>query len=219
MPPDSALGRRASVGCFSCLAMTTAAYLSRAILSEEHMTVIHRGTCFLLVLIIPFQITACAPSPAHINSAVMTATVPAQVMAVKYTDTPTPERIVAAVASCNPTFDDGVNPTYRPGAPERNSVGHGHFMSGVVRSSLDCLPIAHARIEVWAQYAGESHPASARATLYSDRDGAYRFECDPPEHVHLRLSAGGYRTINNNSYHPNGKTEGRFDLVLAPVSQ
>ena len=182
------------------------------------MTVIHRATN-LLALIIAFQNTACTPSPAHMNSAVTAATVPAQVTAVKYTDAPTPGPIGTVAASCNPTFDDGVNPTYRPGAPERNSVGHGHFMSGVVRSSFDCLPIAHAKIEVWAQYAGESHPASARATLYSDSDGSYRFECDPPEHIHLRISASGYRTINNNSYHPNGKIEGRFDLVLVPDSQ
>ena len=182
------------------------------------MNVIHRATN-LLALIIAFLITACTPSPAHINSAVITVTAPAQVAAVKSKDTPVSERTVTAVANCYPTFDDGVNPTYKPGAPERVSVGHGHIMSGVVRSSRDCLPIAHARIEVWAQYAGQSHPDSARATLYSDSDGSYRFECDPPEHIHLRISASGYRTINNNSYHPNGKIEGRFDLVLVPDSQ
>ncbi len=32
----------------------------------------------------------------------------------------------------------------------------------------------------------------------------------------MRISAPGYMTIAQNSYHPEGKTEGTFDVVLAP---
>jgi protocatechuate 3,4-dioxygenase beta subunit len=88
----------------------------------------------------------------------------------------------------------------------------------VVRSSLDCAPIANAQIELWPEYAGQGHLDEARARIFTDKEGRYRFECDPPEHIHMRISADGYQTIAQNSYHPNGQVEGRFDIVLAPIS-
>src|SRR5690349_18640806 len=51
-------------------------------------------------------------------------------------------------ASCVPTFGDEASPIYRPDAPMRSSVGHGHILRGVVRSSHDCATIAGARIEL-----------------------------------------------------------------------
>jgi hypothetical protein len=32
----------------------------------------------------------------------------------------------------------------------------------------------------------------------------------------MRISAPGYRTIGVNRYHPEGKAEGIFDIVLEP---
>jgi protocatechuate 3,4-dioxygenase beta subunit len=134
------------------------------------------------------------------------------------TRTPPPTRQVVAAGSagrtCRPTLDDGVSPSYKPDAPSRSSVGTGHVLSGVVRSSEDCAPIANARLELWPEYAGQGHPDEVRATLFTDSNGRYRFECDPPEHIHMRISAAGYRTIGQNSYHPNGQAEGTFDIVL-----
>lgn len=117
---------------------------------------------------------------------------------------------------CAPTLDDGVSPSYRPDAPIRSAVGRGHILTGVVRSSRGCLPIAGARLELWPEEGQRDHPDASRATLFTDRDGRYRFECDPPEHIHMRISAPGYRTIGVNSYHPDGQTTGSLDLVLAP---
>jgi hypothetical protein len=71
-------------------------------------------------------------------------------------------------------------------------------------------------LEFWPEIAGAGHPDEMRSTLFTDQDGAYRFECDPPEHIHMRISAPGYRTIGVNSYHPEGAPEGRLDFVLAP---
>jgi protocatechuate 3,4-dioxygenase beta subunit len=122
----------------------------------------------------------------------------------------------AARHSCEPTFDDGVSPSYVPNAPERDVVGKGHVLTGIVLSSLDCQPIAHARLEFWPEEDGLGHPDSSRATLYTDEAGRYRFECNPPDHIHMRISAEGYRTIGVNSYHPNGQAEGTFDIVLQP---
>ena len=118
--------------------------------------------------------------------------------------------------TCKPTLDDGVSPSYVPNAPERTVVGTGHIVTGVVLSSLDCQPIAHAKLEFWPEEEGKGHPDSSRATFYTDENGRYRFECNPPEHIHMRISAPDYKTIGINSYHPNGKTEGTFDIVLEP---
>jgi protocatechuate 3,4-dioxygenase beta subunit len=95
-------------------------------------------------------------------------------------------------------------------------VGHGHILRGTVRSSRDCAPLAGAVVEVWPEYEEVGHPDEARATLIADENGNYSFECNLPEHIHMRISAQGYRTIGSNSYHPDGQAEGRLDLVLAP---
>jgi protocatechuate 3,4-dioxygenase beta subunit len=91
-------------------------------------------------------------------------------------------------------------------------------LTGVVRSSLDCAPIANARLELWPEFPGKDHPDEARATVFTDSAGRYRFECDPPDHIHMRISAQGYRILGQNSYHPNGQAEGTFDIVLVPES-
>ncbi len=163
------------------------------------------------------KITACASSPPLIVDARATVTTEAPSV-VALLSTATPPLVVTTPASCTPTFDDGVSPTYKPNAPLRSSVGHGHILSGVVRSSRDCTPIANAQIELWPEYLGRGHPDTTRATVFTDNSGRYRFECEPPEHIHIQISAPCYRTIGQNSYHPRGQTEGRFDVVLAPES-
>ncbi len=95
-------------------------------------------------------------------------------------------------------------------------VGHGHVVTGVVLSSVGCKPITNAKLEFWPEEAGLGHPNSSRATFFTDENGRYHFECNQPEHIHMRISAPGYRTIGVNSYHANGATEGVFDIVLEP---
>jgi protocatechuate 3,4-dioxygenase beta subunit len=95
-------------------------------------------------------------------------------------------------------------------------VGHGHVLTGYVLSGKDCLPIANAKLEFWTEEAGLGHPDSARATLFTNANGFYCYESDPPEHIHMRISAGGYRTIGVNSYHPEGAAEGTMNFVIVP---
>ena len=122
----------------------------------------------------------------------------------------------APQASCIPTTNDEPGPI-GPGAPERNVVGHGHILRGTVRSGADCAPIARAMLELVPADLHDEHHAATRATLFTNADGAYTFECDPPQHIHMRISAPGYRTIYNNSYHPRpDAATGLFDIVLAP---
>ncbi len=127
-----------------------------------------------------------------------------------------PASITTESRSCKPTLDDGISPSYKPDAPERTVVGQGHVVTGVVLSSLDCSPIANAKLEFWPEEEGLGHPDSSRATFFTDLEGHYRFECNLPDHIHMRISAPGYRTIGVNRYHPEGKVEGTFDIVLEP---
>ena len=123
---------------------------------------------------------------------------------------------LAAPRSCKLTLDDGVSPSYKPNTPERSVVGSGHTLTGLVLSSVDCQPIVGAKLEFWPEEGAAGHPDSSRATFFSDSNGQYRFECNPPEHIHMRISAPGYKTIGVNSYHPNGAAEGMLDIVLVP---
>jgi protocatechuate 3,4-dioxygenase beta subunit len=96
-------------------------------------------------------------------------------------------------------------------------VGHGHVLTGTVRSRRDCAPVAGARVELWPEIAGQGHPDSQRATVITGADGRYRFESDPPEHIHMLVSASGFEPLASNRYHPEGRTAGRFDVVLTPA--
>lgn len=130
--------------------------------------------------------------------------------------TPTSAPSASRAPHCSPTHDDQVSPSYIPNTPERTVVGHGHVLTGQVLSSQDCLPIVHARLEFWPEIASQGHPDAQRATFYSNENGQYRFECELPEHIHMKVSAPGYRTIGINSYHPGGRAAGTFDIVLEP---
>jgi protocatechuate 3,4-dioxygenase beta subunit len=111
---------------------------------------------------------------------------------------------------------DTLSPTYRPGAPVRSVVGKGHVLTGTVRSRRDCAPVAGARVELWPEIAGQGHPDSQRATVLTAADGGYRFQSDPPEHIHMLVSAEGFEPLASNRYHPEGRPAGRFDILLTP---
>lgn len=125
---------------------------------------------------------------------------------------------------CEPTHEDYLGPFYKPNAPVRSSVGRGYVLSGVVRSAVDCSPIAQARIELWLAGPDGRYDDDHRATVFADRSGAYRFESafpsaytGRPPHIHLRVSAPGFKTLVTQHYPQEGRTEGRFDLVLIPA--
>jgi protocatechuate 3,4-dioxygenase beta subunit len=130
----------------------------------------------------------------------------------------------AQPATCPPTRPDALGPFYVPGAPERDSVGQGFLLAGAVRSAVDCTPIAGARIEVWLAGPDSRYTDAYRATVVAAQDGTYRFESNVPPpyggrppHIHLRVTADGYRTLVTQFYPDRGQTEGIFDLVLLPA--
>jgi protocatechuate 3,4-dioxygenase beta subunit len=81
---------------------------------------------------------------------------------------------------------------------------------------VNCAPIPGAKLELWPEGPDGGHPDEYRSTVFADTSGAYRFECNPTDHIHMRISAPGYRTIASNAYHTQGQPEGVFDIVLEP---
>lgn len=125
-----------------------------------------------------------------------------------------------AEEKCQPTEPDALGPFYKPGAPERTSVGQGYVLSGVVRST-SCRPLAGAQLEFWLAGPDGNYDDAHRATLFSNESGEYRFESNfPPKysfrppHIHLRVSAPGYKTLVTQHYPQEGQSRGTFDLVL-----
>ncbi len=131
---------------------------------------------------------------------------------------------VASSGDCQPTPPDSLGPFYKPNAPVRSSVGQGYILHGVVRSSKDCSIVAGARIEMWLTGPNGRYDDDHRATVFSDGSGRYRFESNfPPDyagrpsHIHIRISAAGYRTLITQHYPAKGVREATFDLVVIPT--
>ena len=123
--------------------------------------------------------------------------------------------------ACPPTRADIVGPYYKAGAPVRSEVGSGHVLKGTVRAASDCAPIAGARIEFWLTGAGGRYTDDLRATVLADAQGRYRFAssfpvryADAQPHIHIKVTAKGYRTLATRYFPPAGRPEGIFDLVV-----
>jgi protocatechuate 3,4-dioxygenase beta subunit len=52
-------------------------------------------------------------------------------------------------AECTATQGEILDASYKPSAPMRSSVGTGYVLTGTVRASGDCQPIAGATVELW----------------------------------------------------------------------
>jgi hypothetical protein len=173
-------------------------------------------TYLLIILpILPTLLIACS-SPAQPTTPQNTTTPFKPALLVALTPSLPAPRIAVAVFRCTPTKGDELSPSYKPDAPVRSVVGHGHILTGIVRSSVDCTPIPDVKLELWSEESDVGHPDEYRATVLTDRTGIYHFECNPTDHIHMRISVQGYRTIASNAYHTQGQPEGTFDIVLEP---
>lgn len=129
----------------------------------------------------------------------------------------------AAAYQCTPTAPDMLGPFYKPDAPLRSAVGRGYVLSGTVKSAADCTPIRTARIEFWMANPEGVYDDRHRATVRSDGTGAYRFESHfpsdygfRPPHIHVKISAAGFKTLITQHYPAEGDSKARWDLVLEP---
>jgi protocatechuate 3,4-dioxygenase beta subunit len=127
----------------------------------------------------------------------------------------------APAADCEPTQPDMLGPYYVPGAPIRTSVDTGYVMSGEVLSADGCEPIPGAQIEFWLADSQGVYDDAHRATMLAGEQGEYQFQSNfpgryesRPPHIHVRVTAPGYRELVTQHYPEAGQTEGTFDLVL-----
>ena len=108
---------------------------------------------------------------------------------------PPPERDCKATQS-NP---GGTN-NYIPNAPERDSLGSGFVITGLVRSAAGCRPLRDVRVQVWlaTETGGEQ---DNRASVRTDAEGRYRIETAPtvPQfgepNIHVGYDDGDYREV------------------------
>jgi protocatechuate 3,4-dioxygenase beta subunit len=126
-----------------------------------------------------------------------------------------------ARSACRPTPPDSLGPFYEPGAPVRVKVGTGYVLTGRVLRAGRCTVIPRARIELWLANADGDYDDAHRATLFASRRGAYRFESNKPpaystrpSHIHLRVTARGYRTLVTQHYPRANATRAVFNVVL-----
>ena len=126
--------------------------------------------------------------------------------------------------SCTPTRSISSATTSPIGTPPaRASVGQGHILSGIVRSSRDCAPLAGAQLFIWLARPDGQYAPTHEALVTTDQQGAYRFESNYPgryegttPHIHLFIVAGGHVGIEQNYQPPANQTAGTFNFVLAP---
>lgn len=124
---------------------------------------------------------------------------------------------------CAPTTPDAMGPFYKPKAPLRNSVGKGYELRGVVISTKNCTPIPQAQIELWMAGPDGEYTDDYRATVRPNQAGEYYFEShlppsyfNRPPHIHIRVSASGFKTLATQHYPETGSKTGTLDLVLIP---
>ena len=107
-------------------------------------------------------------------------------------------------ADCKASPQMGMGTHFKPITQHKIDIGQGLKVKGVILSAQSCIPIENARIEHWQMNTEGSYVDRLRAYLYSDLEGAYRFETEWPgarvPHIHLisvsrvteRLSPNGW---------------------------
>jgi protocatechuate 3,4-dioxygenase beta subunit len=129
-----------------------------------------------------------------------------------------------AAPGCRPTPADAFGPFGRGTPPQRGKIGSGHVLTGVVLSSLDCRPIARARVELWQANRNGEYTRASSATVIADRNGRFRFEGPHPPsynggppHIHLRIFARGHEPLVTRYLVRRGMRRGSVRLVLRPA--
>jgi len=117
-----------------------------------------------------------------------------------------------------------MGPFYRPGAPLRSQIGKGYLLTGTVKSAIDCSEISASLIEFWQTGPDGRYDDAHRAAVITGESGGYQLETDipgeyltRPAHIHIRVSAPGFRTLVTQHYLRRGTTSSVFDLTLIPV--
>jgi protocatechuate 3,4-dioxygenase beta subunit len=102
-------------------------------------------------------------------------------------------------------------------------VGKGYELSGRVLSTKNCSPILQARVELWMAGPDGDYRDDFRATVIPNGAGKYYFEShnppaymNRPPHIHIRVTAEGYKTLITQHYPEVNAKKAEFDLILIP---
>jgi protocatechuate 3,4-dioxygenase beta subunit len=196
-------------------------------------------TGYLFLALLALSLVACGGGPAaEEDASSSTATSPTAELTTAGDEAPTSaappdaeessevasEPAAAPVADCEPTQPDMLGPYYVPGAPMRTSVDSGYVTSGNVLSADGCEPIPGAQIEFWLADSQGNYDDAHRATMLAGERGEYQFQSNfpgfyenRPPHIHVRVTAPGFRELVTQHYPQAGQTEASFDLVLEPA--
>lgn len=135
-----------------------------------------------------------------------------------------PAHSAQAAERCRPTPTDAFGPFGRGTPPLRARIGSGHVLTGAVLSSLDCRPLARARVELWQAGRNGRYTRATSASVITDRGGRFRFEGPyPPSyegrpgHIHLRIFARGHEPLLARYEPARGARRGTIRLVLRPA--
>jgi len=129
-----------------------------------------------------------------------------------------------AAPGCRPTPTDAFGPFGRGTPPVRSRIGTGHVLTGIVLSSLDCKPLARARVELWQANRRGDYTRATSATVFTGRNGRFRFEGPyPPSyegrsaHIHLRIFARAHEPLLARFMPVRGAKRSSIRLVLRPA--
>jgi protocatechuate 3,4-dioxygenase beta subunit len=112
-------------------------------------------------------------------------------------------------------------PFYKPNALLRDRTCSGLTVSGRVLSYPECKPNAQAVNEYWRANPEGVYDAARRATIFSNKEGRYKFVTDfpgtypgRPAHIHFKMGAHGFKFLTSQLYFRKKVSEVIFDIVL-----
>ena len=101
----------------------------------------------------------------------------------------------------------------------------GHVLTGLVLSSVDCRPLARARVELWQANRNGRYTRAGSATVFTDGSGRFRLQGPYPPgyegrepHIHIRVNANGHEPLLTRYVPARGARRGSVRLVLEPAA-
>lgn len=126
--------------------------------------------------------------------------------------------------ACAATAPDGFGPFGRGMPPVRAKIGRGHVLTGVVLSTINCAPLRRAAVQLWQANRNGVYTRAGSATVFTGRDGRFRFEGPfpasyegRPPHIHIRVTARDHIPLLARYEPARGERRGTIRLVLRPA--
>jgi hypothetical protein len=129
-----------------------------------------------------------------------------------------------AAADCAPTQSEGTGAA--PDFEQRNAVGEGYRLAGIVLDSSTCLPIAGAQVSYWlTNEQGEYDPqhegyvltnVQGRFMILSNVPARYADTEDMIPHIHLQVNADGYQSLITTHELEDGETSADLSINVRP---